>query len=144
LFDTVPDISARRFRNIWDGRCGLLRGGEPVPILILGWVTACDIAVNLSLESIIDLVRGEGKLVYIRDALYGECVCQALSAPYPAFTAHRGIVVEIVQKDEPLRRGVLFGDTPPPIDGKRGPPFPGGGSPKTLIVAAFFFYDKNH
>ena len=103
-----------------------MRGGEPVPILILGWVTACDIAVNLSLESIIDFIRGEGKLVYIRDALYGESICQALSAPYPAFTAHRGIVVEIVQKDEALCQSVLIRGNPPPVDGQRRVPIAPG------------------
>ena len=108
-----------------------VRGGEPVPILILGWVTACDIAVNLSLESTIDLVRGKGKLVYIRDAFNDESICQTLSAPYPAFTAHRGIVVEIVQQDEALCQSVLVRGNLPPVDGQRGVPIPPGRSPRT-------------
>ncbi len=120
------------------------RGGEPVLILIPGWVTACDIAVNLSLESIIDLVRGEGKLVYIRDAFNGESICQTLSAPYPAFAAHRGIVVEIVQQDEALCQSVLVRGNLPPVDGQRRVPITPGEVAKNLIVAAVFLYDINH
>src|SRR5208283_2513622 len=83
-------------------------------------------------------------MVYIRDAFNGESICHTLRAPYPALPAHRGIVVEIVQKDEALCQSVLVRGNLPPVDGQKGVPITPGQVAENLIVAAVFLYDVNH
>ena len=83
-------------------------------------------------------------MIDVGDSLDGEGIRQAFGAPHPALTAYRGVVVEVVEKDEALRQGVLIRGDFLAIQGQRRVPVALGQIAKDLIVAAVLLDHVDH